>query len=94
MHTLARRIGAVLWPAFLGAAALEMAVFAFVDPAGLRAPSGGAPEWSPIAVYSLAFFAFWLIAGGACWLTLTLALGHRRTAPDAGASDALSDSRR
>jgi len=92
MHRLARRIGAVSWPAFLAAAALETAVFAFVDPASLRAPTGGALELSDTAIYSVAFLAFWLIAGVACWMTLTLTADKAQVDADAG--EALSDSQR
>lgn len=51
----------IAWPAFLAAAIMEMVVFAFVDPLDLHWL--GAPlEWSPRAVYTVAFFAFWAIA--------------------------------
>lgn len=67
-----RRLGSVIWPAFLGAAVLEMLVFAFVDPLHLSLPGSGELELSPIALYSLTFFAFWVVLAGACLLTMTL----------------------
>lgn len=75
MKRLARRVATVAWPAFLGAGALEMAVFAFVDPTTLSLPGGEALALSPTAVYSLAFFVFWAAAAAACALTLLLARG-------------------
>jgi len=75
MKRLARRVATIAWPAFLGAGALEMAVFAFVDPATLTLPGGEALGLSATAVYSLAFFVFWAAATAACALTLLLARG-------------------
>jgi len=50
---------AVAWPAFMGACLLEVAVFALVDP--LELSWGGGPlGWSRQAVYTVAFFAFWV----------------------------------
>ena len=61
----------VAWPAFLAACALELLVFAVVDPTELR--------WSgqPLAItrqasYTVAFFAFWLIGGISNAITLLL----------------------
>ena len=56
----ARRWMWIVWPAFLAAAIMEMVVFAFVDP--LDVHWLGAPlEWSRSAIYTAAFFAFWLV---------------------------------
>ncbi len=46
----------ILWPAFLFAAALELLVFAWVDPAQLMIGN-----WQPDAttVYSISFLVFW-----------------------------------
>jgi hypothetical protein len=52
-------LAAVIWPAFLVACLLEMLVFAVADPLRLHWPGGGQAGLSPLAVYSLAFFAFW-----------------------------------
>lgn len=65
--SLSQRAMSVLWSAFLMAAVLEMVVFALVDPESLRWFGGDALDLSPRAVYTLAFFVFWVIAtvGGA-----------------------------
>ena len=62
----------VLWSAFLMAAVLEMVVFALVDPESLRWFGGDALDLTPRAVYSLAFFLFWVViaVGGALALLL------------------------
>ena len=66
-----RRLMAIVWPAFLVAAVLEMAVFALVDPHELHWL--GAPLDLPRnAVYTLAFFVFWAAAAASSALTLML----------------------
>jgi len=72
MKRLARRFAAVIWPAFLVAAVLEIGVFAFVDPGSLHTLGGTALGWSETAVYSLAFLFFWFATAAACALTLLL----------------------
>jgi len=79
---LLMRIG---WPAFLAACALELLVFAAVDPQDLRR-SGHAVEISRQAVYTLSFFAFWLVAAGAC--AMTVLLGQPTAPPDDTRGDA------
>lgn len=52
--------GLVLWPSFLAACTLEVLIFALVDPGEIHWPSElGNP--SRQSVYTVAFFAFWLI---------------------------------
>ena len=68
----APRLIGILWPAFLGACALETAVFALVDPLSLRW-FGQPLELSRQGVYSLAFFAFWAVAALVGGMTLLLA---------------------
>lgn len=63
----------VLWPAFLLACAMELLVFALVDPADLHW-RGEALSLSRQAVYTTAFFVFWTVAAGAAALTLVLSL--------------------
>lgn len=75
MKHLARRAATILWPAFLVAAVLEIAVFAFVDPAALHALGGGSLPLSETAVYSIAFFVFWGCVAAACALTVLLDRG-------------------
>ena len=72
MNRSARHLVAVAWPSFLLAGVLEIAVFAFVDPGTLHTVGGAALGWSATAVYSAAFFAFWLVTAAACALTLLL----------------------
>ncbi len=72
MDHLARRVASIAWPAFLTAAVLEIAVFAFVDPQTLSLPDGSALGLSAMTVYSLAFFAFWGIACAGGVLTAAL----------------------
>lgn len=55
------RAMAILWPAFLMAGVLEMLVFALVDPDTLHWFGGTAITLAPSAVYTLAFFVFWLV---------------------------------
>jgi hypothetical protein len=61
----------IVWPAFLAACALELLVFAFVDPGELEW-SGHPLALSRQAVYTSAFFCFWLVSLAACWLTTLL----------------------
>lgn len=75
MKHLAHRAATIAWPAFLGAGALEIAVFAFVDPATLSLPGGESLGLSATTVYSVAFFVFWAVAAAACALTWLLARG-------------------
>lgn len=61
------------WPAFLVAGVLEMVVFAMVDPGDLHTFGGASLDLSPQAVYTLAFFVFWVATSVAGALTLILA---------------------
>lgn len=51
----------IVWPAFLMAAIMELVVFAFVDPLNVQW-LGSSLEWSRSAIYTAAFFAFWLVS--------------------------------
>jgi hypothetical protein len=82
MRRRARRAAAVAWAAFLAAALLEVAVFAFVDPGSLRTLGGAAVELSAATVYSLAFLGFWGSTAVACVLTEVL----QRSAEDINAA--------
>ncbi len=61
----------IVWPAFLAACLLEALVFSMVDPGEVHW-MGHALQASRQAVYTAAFFCFWLIAmacsGLALWL--------------------------
>ena len=69
MITLRRRLMVVLWPAFLMAAVIEVLVFAFVDPESLHWIGGGPIQVASTTIYSVSFFAFWLIVAAACAMT-------------------------
>lgn len=70
-----RRLAGIAWPAFLVASVLELAVFAFVDPAALQWPGGAELTLPATAVYTLAFGVFWVAVAAACALTLLLTSG-------------------
>jgi hypothetical protein len=70
---LARAALQVLWPAFLAAGAMELLVFAHVDPSDLHTVGGAAIALSRQAVYTLAFFTFWGVIAAAGALTWVLA---------------------
>lgn len=65
------RVLSVAWPSFLAACILETLVFAFVDPHDLSW-AGAALTLSRQTVYSLSFFAFWVVAAAACTLSVVL----------------------
>ena len=77
MKRRVQQLATVVWPAFLLAAVLEVAVFAFVDPLSLHSISGAALELSATAIYSLAFLVFWVCTAVACGLTMLLASSAR-----------------
>lgn len=70
-------IMAVAWPAFLAACLLEAVVFAVVDPLDLSWGDGPL-GWSRQAVYTVAFFVFWVAAFLSSLTALTL------VGPDSG----------
>ncbi len=61
---------AVLWAAFLTAALAEGVFFSLFDPDELAHLSGAA--LSPTAVYSIAFFLFWIMCATASAITCYL----------------------
>jgi hypothetical protein len=63
----------IAWPAFLVAAVLEMVVFALVDPSSLHWLGQPVPLSSE-AVYTLAFFVFWVMTMASSALTTLLAM--------------------
>jgi hypothetical protein len=70
-----RKLMWIAWPAFLSACALELVVFAVLDPSELHW-SGSPLGWSRQAVYTAAFFVFW--AAGIVSGSLTALLGTQR----------------
>ncbi len=62
---------AIVWPAFLAAGVLEIAVFAVFDPQDLH--WGGEPlAFSRQAIYTVAFFVFWGVTIASSALTALL----------------------
>lgn len=71
-NSLAQRLGWVLWPSFLVACAAELLFFALFDPTDLHL--FGVPiEAARMPVYTIGFFAFWLIGAVSSALTVFLA---------------------
>ena len=66
-----QRLMWVAWPAFLAAAMMEMLVFAAFDPHDMLWLGQGL-EMSRSAIYTCAFFAFWLVFMAAGFLTVLL----------------------
>jgi hypothetical protein len=66
-----RELGRILWPAFLTAAAMQILVFGFVDPLDLHKGLGFITA-SRQGAYTVAFFGFWAVAAGGCFLTWLL----------------------
>ena len=81
---LTRRLMWVAWPAFLLAGVIEMLVFAMVDPQNLRW-FGKPLALSREAVYTVAFFVFWVLTMTSSALTTVLSLSpsevNRRSLP-------------
>lgn len=63
----------IAWPAFLVAGVMEILVFAVVDPGDLHW-FGEPVAMSRQAVYTLAFFVFWVFAMASSTLTTMLAM--------------------
>jgi hypothetical protein len=62
----------IAWPSALGAALMEMLVFAVVNPMDIPSVEHAAGATAQ-GVYSMAFFIFWAAISFACALTLFLA---------------------
>jgi uncharacterized membrane protein YcfT len=70
---LKQRLMWIVWPAFILAGVLEVLVFGMVDPHDLHW-FGLSLDLSRQAVYTLGFFAFWLITATSSALTVLLAM--------------------
>ncbi|MGI9151008.1 MAG: hypothetical protein ACR2IX_05810 [Limnohabitans sp.] len=68
---VSQRMMSVAWPAFIMAGVLEMLVFAVVDPHDMQW-FGQPIEMSRQGIYTLAFFAFWLVTSLSSMLTTYL----------------------
>lgn len=73
MQAFKRLAMAVAWPAFLMAGVLEMLVFSLVDPGTLHWFGGAPVTLGATAIYSLAFFVFWVVIMAAGALSHLLA---------------------
>jgi hypothetical protein len=65
----ARRCLVILWPAFLMAGVLETLVFAVIDPASVALLRVEPLDWPAQAVYTVAFFVFWLVIAASSAIT-------------------------
>lgn len=65
----------ILWPAFLAAGALEIALFAVIDPRDLRWFGGAPVGRSAETIYSVTFVIFCTVIAAASALTTLLSLG-------------------
>jgi uncharacterized membrane protein YcfT len=87
---LQQRLMWIVWPAFLMAGVIEMLVFAMVDPQDLHW-FGHPLEISRLGVYTLAFFAFWVITAISGGLTTLLSMSpfevNRCPLPEDGRPD-------
>lgn len=70
---LSQRLMWIAWPAFLVAGILEVLVFAMVDPQDIQW-FGQPIEFSRQGVYTVAFFAFWVLTMASSGLTTLLAM--------------------
>lgn len=70
---LTQRLMWIAWPAFLLAGVIEMLVFAMVDPQNLHW-FGKPLALSREAVYTVAFFVFWVLTMTSSALTTLLSL--------------------
>ena len=70
-NSLAQRLGWVLWPSFLMACIAEVAFFALFDPTDLHL--FGVPiEAERMPIYTIGFFAFWVIGAVSSAITVFL----------------------
>lgn len=70
---LQQRLMWIIWPAFLVAGALEILVFAMIDPQDLHW-FGQPLDWSRQGVYAVAFFVFWGLTMASSALTTLLSM--------------------
>jgi uncharacterized membrane protein YcfT len=68
-----KRLMWIIWPAFLMAGVIEMLVFSMIDPEDMHW-FGHQLEFSRQGIYTVSFFAFWLITSISGALTALLAL--------------------
>jgi hypothetical protein len=91
IRAIKQRALRIVWPAFLVAAALEMMVFAVMDPHDFRWFGGPLIGWSSLAIYSITFLLFWLAFSASGVLTALLILSSAEindVTDDSGLPDA------
>lgn len=69
-----RHLLLVLWPSFVIAGLIAMLVFSAAHPEDMKGLGGLLTGMSATGVYTLAFFAFWIISAVGSALTLILAV--------------------
>jgi len=79
-------LGAILWPAFLGAAVGAALLFTLVDPAQV-AWLDDRLNVSPLAAYTVGFFGLWLLIAASASLSLWLYIASRQSMPASGRDD-------
>ena len=82
MKLKAAMVGAVLWPAFVGAALGDAILFTLIDPDGL-AWFGTHEMLSREGAYTIGFFLLWFLIAGASFVSIWLHAGtdgHREQA--------------
>ncbi len=85
MKLNAAMVGAVLWPAFVGAALGDGILFTLVDPAGL-AWFGTHEALSREGAYTIGFLLLWLLIAGASFVSVWLYDGTEEQRARTGAS--------
>lgn len=74
------RLIGILWPSFVAAGMAEVVFFTLVDPQELYL--FGAPvRFSPLATYSIGFFAFWAVCAASSALTCLIIAASGRPPP-------------
>lgn len=68
-----KRLMWIIWPAFLMAGVIEILVFSMIDPEDMHW-FGHQLEFSRQGIYTVSFFAFWVITSMGGALTAVLAL--------------------
>ena len=72
VRRLARRLGPILWPSFLVAAAATAVFFASIDPLTLRAQTLPDLDISRPAGYTIGFLMFWAVCAASSALSVFL----------------------
>lgn len=72
IRRLAQRLGPILWPSFLVAAAATAVFFANIDPLTLRAQTLPELDISRQAGYTIGFLMFWVVCAASSALSVYL----------------------